>query len=102
MNKVPQSVKVCLWSYDTDKMNLSNPDHRFIIIMNVLNYGAESAVKWLLENFSKKEIKETIKKSYGSEWNKKSLSFWSLIFNVSPRYKIRFAKLYGTSLEYSR
>ena len=100
--KLPQEVKVCLWSYNTDKMSLSNLDHRFIITMNVLNYGAEKAVEWLLKNFSEKEIKETIKKSYGSEWNKKSLSFWSLIFNAFPHHKSRFAKLYGTSLEYSR
>ena len=91
MNKLPKSVKICLWSYDTDKMSLSNSDHRFITIINVLNYGAEGAIKWLLEHFSEKEIKETIKKSYGTEWNKKSLSFWSLIFNTSPLHKSRFA-----------
>lgn len=91
MNKLPKYVKICLWSYDTDKMDLSNPDHRFITILNVLNYGSESAVKWLLEHFSEKEIKDTIKKSYRTEWNKKSISFWSLIFNTTPLHKSRFA-----------
>lgn len=89
--KFPRAVKACLWSYDTDKMDISVPDHRHIIIMNILNHGTMEAVEWLWQNFSDKEIKETIRNSYESEWGKKSLSLWSLIFHTSPLKKDRFA-----------
>ena len=86
----PPAVKVCLWSYDTSKMKLSNPYDRFRIIINVLNHGTKEAVDWLKKNFSEKEIKDTIKKSIASEWDRKSLNFWSLIYRVSPKRKTRF------------
>ncbi len=38
-----------------------------------------------------KEIKEIIKKSVVSDWNKKSLALWSLVFNIRPARKGRFA-----------
>lgn len=89
-SKLPKAVKICLWSYDTNKISLSNPDDRFRVIFNVLNYGAREAVDWLWENFSEKEITDTIKDSIESEWDRKSLNFWSLIFQVSPVKKTRF------------
>ena len=89
--KLPQEVKICLWSYDTNKFSLSNPDDRFRIIFNILNYGTKKAVEWLWRNFSENEIKETIKKSIATEWDRKSLNFWSLIYRTSPSRKTRFA-----------
>lgn len=90
-SKLPQTVKACLWSYDTDKMSLSNPDDRFRIILNILNRGTKEAVEWLWRNFNEKEIAETIKNSLESEWNRKSLNFWKLIYHASPARKSRFA-----------
>lgn len=89
MSKLPQTVKVCLWSYDTDKINLSNANDRILIIMNVLNYGSEDAIKWLMENFDDKEIKATIKKSYASAWYKWRLDRWTQYYKVSPKWKTR-------------
>ena len=88
--KLPQSVKVCLWSYDTDKVDISNSDDRFRIIINVLNRGTMEAVEWLWKNFSEKEIVNTIQQSYQSEWNKPSLKLWTLIYKTSPLKATRF------------
>lgn len=88
---LPQSVKACLWSYDTNKINLSLSDHRLLIIKNILNTGTASAVSWLFENFTRNEISTVIYNSNVSEWNKKSLSLWSLVFNINPLKKTRFA-----------
>lgn len=88
---LPQSVKTCLWSYDTDKIDLFLPDHRMLIIKNVLNTGTTPAISWLLENFTRKEISSVILNSNVSEWDKKSLSLWSLVFNSNPLRKTRFA-----------
>ena len=87
----PPAVKVCLWSYDINKISLSNPDDRFRIILNVLKHGTKKAVEWLWENFSEKEITDTISNSIESEWDRKSLNFWSLIYQATPIRKNRFA-----------
>lgn len=89
--KVPKAVKAALWSYDTEKMSLANSDHRFITILGILNRGTDAAIDWLLGNISEKDIAEAIKKSYVSEWNKKSLSLWSNIFNAYPYKQNRLA-----------
>lgn len=87
---IPQAVKACLWSYDTDKIDLSNNDHRQRIIINVLNRGTMDAIEWLKNNFSKQEISESIQKTNVSEWSKKSLSLWSLVYDVYPLKMARF------------
>ncbi len=88
---LPQEVRACLWSYDTNRIDLSNTDHRQRIIENVLNHGTKSAVDWLLGHFSEKEIADTIVHSTVSSWNKKSLALWSLIFGVLPSRTTRFS-----------
>lgn len=100
--KFPKEVKICLWSYDTDKMELSNASDRHRIILNILNHGSMKAIEWLWQNFGKKEIAATIKKSYESEWNRPSLNLWSLIYNIKPERKNRFGITYGNPLEYTR
>lgn len=90
-NELPQPVKVCLWSYDIDQIDLVNPAHRVRIILNVLNLGSMEAVDWLRKNFSDQEIKNTIIKTSVSEWNKKSISLWSLVFQTYPSRESRFS-----------
>ena len=89
--EIPRFVKACLWSYNTDMIDFSVADHRTRVIQNVLNRGTSDAVSWLREVFSEKEIAEVIEKSNNSDWNKKSLALWSLVFNVRPAKKGRFA-----------
>ena len=88
--QIPQFVKACLWSYDTEMMDFSLPSHRRILIQNILNRGTSDAVSWLKEHFSEDQITEVIKESSNSNWNKKSLALWSLIYNISPVKKGRF------------
>jgi hypothetical protein len=90
-NDLPQAVRACLWSYDIDQIDLANPDHKRRIIENVLNRGTAPAVSWLLSHFTKEEIVGVIATSSVSEWNKKSLSLWSLVFDVLPTRAARFA-----------
>ncbi len=88
--ELPKVVKACLWSYDTDAIDLSAPTDRVRIIKNILNRGTKDAIDWLMINFTKEEIAETIVKTNASEWNKKSLSLWSLVFRVYPAKEKRF------------
>lgn len=89
--ELPQEVKACLWSYDTDRIDLALPDHRTRIIENVLNRGTAPAVSWLRQNFSQEETAEAITKSSASTWNKKSLALWSLVYGTHPARTSRFA-----------
>jgi len=87
---IPQSVKACLWSYNIDMIDFSLPSHRTRVIQNVLNRGTSEAISWIRENFSENEIADVIKRSSISDWNKKSLALWSLLFNVLPSRDGRF------------
>ena len=59
--------------------------HKRIIIKNILDFGTKQATDWLRENYTEEEIKEVIRKSIRSEWSKKSINLWSMIYNVQPK-----------------
>lgn len=88
--KISNIVKACLWSYDVSKIDFSLSEHRALIIVNVLNHGTKEAINWLIKNFTKEEISNVISHTSVSEWNKKSLSLWSLIFGTRPSRISRF------------
>ncbi len=85
---IPDFVKVFLWSYDIDKMDLQKD--KTVIIRQVLNYGNAKATDWLFSVYSEEEIKEVIKNTPKSQWDKKSLALWSLVFGVEPVKDTRF------------
>lgn len=89
-SNLPQAVKACLWSYDTEQIDLNLPNHRTLVIVNVLDRGTNEAVVWLRATFSETEISEVIVKSSASDWSKKSLALWSLVFNAYPAKVGRF------------
>jgi hypothetical protein len=89
MNELPQSVKSCLWSYDTDKLDLEI--NKGIIIFNVLNFGNAEAVKWLFETYKREEIVEVAVSTSETEWSKKSLNYWKNILGFEVVKKFRIA-----------
>jgi len=87
-NAFPPSVKAALWSFDTDRLDLEQ--HRERIITNVLNMGTHDALLWLFNTYSREHIAEVVAHPRPGEWNKRSLNYWSLVFNLDPRYTSRF------------
>ena len=81
--QLPSFLRPFLWSYDLEKMDKEK--HKQIIIKNVLDFGTKQAIDWLRENYSKKEIQEVIKNSVKSDWSKKSINLWSLVYEVEPK-----------------
>ncbi|HHE46051.1 MAG TPA: hypothetical protein ENL05_01760 [Candidatus Moranbacteria bacterium] len=77
-----------LWSYDFNRLDLKKD--KKVIIKNILDYGNKLSIDWLKQVYSPEEIKEVIRQTYTSEWSKKSINFWSLIYNVQPKRKSRF------------
>ncbi len=88
---LPQSVKNCLWSYDTKAFDFSLPNNRTLLIRNVLDYGTLEAVSWLRTHVDFREIQKVIEASNKSEWGKKSLALWAIVFGVTPLRSSRFS-----------
>lgn len=85
---IPQSVRATLWSYDTDRMDIDRD--KDLIITQVLNYGTKDATDWLRTTYSREDIAKNITHPRAGQWNKKSLNFWSIVFNVEPQVASRF------------
>jgi hypothetical protein len=79
---IPSYVHPFLWSYDINLLSISRDKKR--IITNVLNLGTLEATKWLFETYSYGDLKEAVVNPLPGEWSKKSLNFWSLIFEARP------------------
>lgn len=84
---IPDFVKPFLWSYDTDVLDISRDKVR--IITNVLNLGTREATNWLFDTYSKEDIKSCLANPLPGEWDKKSINFWSLLFDVPNKYVLR-------------
>ncbi len=89
IKKVPASWRPFLWSYDFERLDLEKDKRR--IILNLLNYGTKKATDVLRNIYSQNDIKKIIENSAASEWEKKSLNYWSLIFNTAPKNKKRIS-----------
>ncbi len=87
-NQIPQFLRPFLWSYDLSGLDLEI--HKNIIIKNILDAGNEQATDWMKKTYSDKEIKDAIIKSFKSDWSRKSINFWSLVYRVSPEKEKRF------------
>ncbi len=75
---LPEFLKKYFW--DADFADLDAVAYPYFIIERILEYGDERAVKWMIENFKKSEIKRSLMESRGL--SSKSVNYWALIFNV--------------------
>jgi len=91
-NNIPQSVKVTLWSYDTDRVDIDKD--KKLIIAQVLNYGTKKATDWLFQTYSKREIVQEAASIPKGQWDKKSLALWSLCLGINPQTRAQKV-LYG-------
>ena len=82
-------LKPCFWSYRLEDLDIVT--HKTLIIKQVLNYGAREATVWLRATYTPEEISEVISASMESEWVKKSLVLWSLVYQTQPARASRFA-----------
>lgn len=81
----------CFW--DVDKEKIDKEKNKDFIISRVLEYGTIDDVRNLMENYTKKEISETVKKSFNI--SKKTANFWGLLLNISKEKMNVCSKLRG-------
>lgn len=86
---LPPTVRACLWSYDTDKLDLSRDKQ--LVIVQVLNHGGIDAVKWLRQTYTTTELVDAVSRSARSEWSPKSLTYWGDVLGTAPERSSRFA-----------
>ncbi len=82
---LPDFLRPFLWSYKFEDLNLQ--EDKKIIIKNILDFGTKEAVDWLKQSYDKEEIKDVIRKTVRTEWSKKSINLWELIYEVGPQEK---------------
>jgi len=82
MESLPLPVRTALWSYDTERLDITKD--KTLIIRGVLASGTYEAVRWLRSTYQEHEIEDAFRTSVASAWSPKTLRFWSLILNTTP------------------
>lgn len=80
--KLPKFLQSALWSYDLNAFNLDNPYAKDIIVTQILNYGSWKQLRWLLDQYSKRDLITTLKKPRRGLWHKDSLDYWQQVLNI--------------------
>ncbi len=90
-SNIPSFVRPFLWSYDVTKMDVERDKER--IITNVLNYGTKQATDWVRETYGEEEIRKVLRHPRSGEWDRKSLNFWALVYDVTPQVMSRTERI---------
>lgn len=77
---IPERIKSLLWDSKIEDISL-NTNAQYII-ERVLEYGDISEDQWMLENFSKQEVVDTITKS--KRLSAKTANYYSHIYKINP------------------
>lgn len=85
----PQMLQPFLWSYNLSRMDIQRDKQ--VIIKQILDYGTAEATDWLRKTYSEDDIREAIRASIKSDWSKKSLALWNLVYDALPSREHRFA-----------
>ncbi len=83
MKTFPQFLKPHFWDVDCTRLDCSK--HARFIIDRLLECGDETALAWLMRQYPRSRIVQTLKKS--RQLTPPSAGFWSLILGV-PRKEI--------------
>jgi hypothetical protein len=76
-SKFPAGFKSYFWDIDFSKLNLKNS--RFII-KRILDRGNTGSIKWLVRNYSKADIENTVMKS--RDLSQKTANFWADLYGM--------------------
>lgn len=85
--RLPKFLSSYFW--DVDFNSLTPSRNRKYIAERVLEYGDRKQVRWLFDNFSKKELVSFV--SSTRNLSRKSLNFWVMYFGI-PKNKVRCLK----------
>jgi len=81
MAKLPSFLKRYFWDIDFKKLD-SKKNSEYIIV-RLLEFGDEKAIRWLLKIFSKKLIKKIVMTRRGI--SPRTATFWGRVLGVSEK-----------------
>lgn len=91
MTKLPHFLKPYFWDVEFETIDFKK--YRIYVLNRILEYGDESAVKWMWHNFKKSEIREVLSKFRG--FSRKSAHFWAVILGI-PRREVLCLKRHSS------
>jgi hypothetical protein len=65
----PQSVRRLLKSYEPSALDWSEPDHRYVIVREILLRGDEDAARWLKKVLSRSQVRALVRGHQGAGAN---------------------------------
>ena len=83
---VPKFLQPHLASYNFSKLDVGGD--RELIITEVLNKGDFKALKWLCNNYSRRELEAVVKYPTRGMWMKSILVYWMKIFGIKLPEKV--------------
>ena len=89
MQKLPKSFQEYFWDTDIKKIDLKK--HQKYIIARLLDRGDVKACRYVINNYSKQTIVETIKTS--RDLSPRSANFWATLFNIDKKGVTRLQQL---------
>lgn len=90
IKKAPAFLKKYFWDIDFDKLDVKA--HSLDILVRILEYGDEKAIKWIKQNFTKDDVTWVLFHLRGV--SPKSANFWTLIFGIDRRKVLCLQKPY--------
>lgn len=80
---IPARFEYLFPEYDIAKLNVGKD--RVVIISRILEYGNAKELGWLKTRYSLNEIKSFVKNNASRLLTARSLNFWALYYNVTPK-----------------
>jgi len=80
-NKLPLFFKPILWSYDFN--SIDTKEDKRVIIINAINYGDLKHWRWIVKNYSKKNVREILMKIPFTEIRSRVAPLVSIIFSIN-------------------
>ena len=91
---VPAKLEHLFPEYDISKLNVGKD--RVVIMSRIFDYGNAKELRWLKTRYSLNEIKNFVTNHASRLLTARSLNFWALYYNVTPK-RISWRKNYAWS-----
>lgn len=90
MKKIPKSFKKYFWDIDFDQLTFQKS--KTFILKRILDRGDTKALKWLLQHYTKDDIRNLLLIS--RDLSQKTANFWAFYLGVNKRKVVCLQKPY--------
>jgi len=76
----PAFTQSALWSWNLSDLDVEKDKH--LIITQILNFGTQKMIDWVMKTYSLPEIKEVVENPDRGSWWKRALNHWANVFQL--------------------